>query len=300
MAVHLHDTAGPRGVGALDTAGPRGVGALDTAGPRGVGALDTAGPRGVGSFSTARAVAPITRSDERLLPVADELAPLLAQPGIVRGSVLATQGPGALTLATALAAEASRAGGWTAAVGLGRMGISAVAERGASLDRWAFVDQPGDAAAEVLNALIGSVDVILLAGSVRIAAAHSRRLRARLRERGTAVIEVTEPGPARQRQGNGFSPDVTVAVERAAWTGLGQGHGRLRARRAEVVAAGRGAASLPRRAVLWLPDSDGRITPVRGAISTERFDRPAPVDLSQAGVDSTGTDVTVLPQRRAG
>ena len=114
------------------------------------------------------------------------------------------------------------------------------------------------------------------------------------------MIEVAEPGPARQHHGNAFSPDVTVAVERAAWTGLGQGHGRIRARRAEVVAAGRGAASLPRRAVLWLPDSDGRITPVRGAMSTVGFDRPAPVDLSQAGVDPTDPSVTFLPQRRAG
>ena len=113
---------------------------------------------------------------ERLLPVADELAPLLTQPGLVPGSALAAQGPGALTLATAFAAEVSRAGGWVTAVGLGRMGVSAVAERGASLDRWVFVDEPGDAAAEVLNALVGNVDVILLAAGVRLAAAHSRRL----------------------------------------------------------------------------------------------------------------------------
>ncbi|WP_420444569.1 hypothetical protein [Candidatus Poriferisodalis sp.] len=243
--------------------------------------------------------------DERLLPVADELAPLLTQPGLVRGSVLAAQGPGALTLATAFAAEVLRTGGWVTAVGLGRMGVSAVAERGASLDRWVFVDEPGDVAAEVLNALIGNVDVILLAAGVRLAGAHSRRLRTRLRERGTVVIEVAE-GDAR---GVGaFSPDVTLTVERAAWTGLGHGHGRLRERRAEVVAVGRGAASLPRRAVLWLPDATGRIAPVCGAIDTVSWPAsswPAPADSSQAGISAagisgTGTDVVVPLQRRAG
>ncbi len=224
----------------------------------------------------------------RLLPVADELAPLLTQPGLVPGSALAVQGPGALTLATAFAAEVSRTGGWVTAVGLGRMGVSAVAERGASLDRWVFVDEPGDAAAEVLNALIGNVDVILLAAGVRLAAAHSRRLRTRLRERGTVVIETAGP-----RGVGAFSPDVTLTVERAAWTGLGHGHGRLRERRAEVVAVGRGAASLPRRAVLWLPDADGRITPVRGAIDTVSW--PA-----SSGHASADTDVVVPLQRRAG
>ncbi len=302
MAVQLRRT-----VDALDTAGPRGAGALDTAGPRGAGALDIAHAADIGH-------------SKRLLPVADELVPLLTQPGLVPGTVLVAHGPGALTLATAFTAEVSRTGGWVAAVGLGRMGVSAVAERGASLDRWAFVDEPGSAAAEVLNALIGNVDVILLAGSVRLAAAHSRRLRTRLRERGTVVIEVGASNTAGARgvgasntagaRGVGasnpagaFSPDVTMTVERAAWTGLGHGHGRLRERRAEVVAAGRGAASLPRRTVLWLPDANGHITAVRGAISTVSWPAqaaPAQNDISITDASGSGDDAVVPLQRRAG
>ncbi|WP_419864030.1 hypothetical protein [Candidatus Poriferisodalis sp.] len=274
MAVQLRHTAG----------------ALDIAGPRGVGALDITHAADIGH-------------DKRLLPVADELAPLLTQPGLVPGTVLAARGPGALTLATAFAAEVSRSGGWVTAVGLGRMGVSAVAERGAALDRWVFVDEPGNAAAEVLNALIGNVDVILLAGGVLLAAAHSRRLRTRLRERGTVVIEVGALGTAGARGAGAFSPDVTMTVERAAWTGLGHGHGRLRERRAEVVAAGRGAASLPRRAVLWLPDANGHITAVRGAIDTVSW--PAQVVSAQDGISIAGAsgsdDDAVVPlQRRAG
>ncbi|WP_419854202.1 hypothetical protein [Candidatus Poriferisodalis sp.] len=274
---------------------------------RAAGALDPAGPRGVGALDIAHA-ADIGHS-KRLLPVADELASLLTQPGLVPGTVLAAHGPGALTLATAFAAEISRTGGWVTAVGLGRMGVSAVAERGASLDRWAFVDEPGGAAAEVLNALIGNVDVILLAAGVRLAAAHSRRLRTRLRERGTVVIEAGASNPAGARgvgasnPAGAFSPDVTMTVERAAWTGLGHGHGRLRERRAEVVAAGRGAASLPRRAVLWLPDANGHITAVHGAIDTVSW--PAQVvsaqdGISMANASGSGDDAVVPLQRRAG
>ena len=100
-----------------------------------------------------------------------------------------------------------------------------------------------------------------------------------------------------------FSPDVTMTVERAAWTGLGLGHGRLRERRAEVVAAGRGAASLPRRAVLWLPDANGHITAVRGAISTVSW--PAQAASAQDGISiadtsGSGDDAVVSLQRRAG
>ncbi len=250
---------------------------------------------------------------DRLLPVADELVPLLTQPGLVRGSVLAVQGPGALTLATALVADISHAGGWVAAVSLGRMGISAVAERGASLDRWAFVDEPGDTTAGVINALVGNVDVVLLAGGVRLASAHSRRLRTRLRERGTVMISISEERAGSRGAGSGgsdsrgagsrgissggssaFSPDVTLTVERAAWTGIGQGHGRLRERRAEVVAVGRGAASLPRRAVLWLPDATGRIRTVSDAANSVN----RPVDAARSDtqrIDPTGsTDADVV------
>ncbi len=44
------------------------------------------------------------------------------------------------------------------------------------------------------------------------------------------------------------------------WTGPGDGHGRLLACRAEVIADGRGAAGRPRRQWLWLPAPDGTVT----------------------------------------
>jgi hypothetical protein len=56
------------------------------------------------------------------------------------------------------------------------------------------------------------------------------------------------------------APDLWLAVAASAWQGLGQGHGRLEARRVEVVVGGRGAAARERRASLWLPAPDGTIT----------------------------------------
>src|SRR6266508_1426416 len=53
-------------------------------------------------------------------------------------------------------------------------------------------------------------------------------------------------------------PDIRLAVTASQWEGLGQGDGRLEARKVEVAAAGRGAAVLERRAKLWLPSPDAQ------------------------------------------
>ena len=51
---------------------------------------------------------------------------------------------------------------------------------------------------------------------------------------------------------------LRVVVRR--WTGLGDGHGRLRACCAEVAADGRGKAVMSRTRWLWLPTEDGTVT----------------------------------------
>src|SRR5215217_8670975 len=64
-----------------------------------------------------------TLADERLLPVAPALEPLLPHPGLRRGSTVAVTRSAALALA--LVAGASAAGSWVAAVGLPDLGIVA-------------------------------------------------------------------------------------------------------------------------------------------------------------------------------
>jgi hypothetical protein len=106
----------------------------------------------------------------------------------------------------------------------------------------------------VVAALVDGFDVVLVAAGPRVRRrpADARRLAARVRERGTVLVAVGGDLPERSH--------VRLTVESGAWQGLEPtGPGRLSARRAEVVAGGRGEASRPRRAHLWLPSDTGRV-----------------------------------------
>ena len=107
---------------------------------------------------------------------------------------------GTTSLALALAAGASQAGSWVAAVGLGSLGLVAAAELGVALDRLVLVDDPGrDRAgwASVVAALVDGFDVVLVAaGSAGSRPADARRLVARVRERGAVLVAVGGDLPA--------------------------------------------------------------------------------------------------------
>ncbi len=80
-----------------------------------------------------------------------------------------------------------------------------------------------------------------------------RRLAARARDRGAVLVVAGDRVEA---------ADVSLAMVSAAWQGVGDGHGRLSARRVEVVAGGRGSAAQERWLSLWLPGPDGRVASV--------------------------------------
>ena len=191
-----------------------------------------------------------TLADERLLPVVPALQPLLPGRGLRRGTTVAVTSSAALALA--LVAGASAAGSWVAAVGLPDLGIVAAAETGIALERLALVPSPGARAwPTVVAAFLDAVDVVLVRSPPRLPAAQARRLAARARERGAVLVPFgawSQPA------------DLRLAVTASAWQGLGQGHGHLLARQAEVTIAGRGAATRERRFLLWLPSPDGTIT----------------------------------------
>ena len=198
---------------------------------------------------------------ERRIPVEEALAPLLTEGSIRRGTAVEVGGHGSMTLATALAAEASRRGSWVAAVGMADLGVAALAERGADLDRWTLVDLPagvGDsAAADVLGAAVSGFDLVLLGPAIRVAGATARRLLARMREHGTSLICAL--GRASANLATGLEPELRMMIEQTQWTGIDDGHGRLLARQARVTVAGRGAASRSRRILMWLPSANGRV-----------------------------------------
>jgi hypothetical protein len=201
-------------------------------------------------------VTPLVLARERSLPVLAALESLLPD-GLRRGSTLTVEGgAGATTLALAIVAAASAAGSWTAVVGAPSLGFLTAAEVGIAPERLLVIaEPPRDAWSTVVAALVDAVDLVLVSAR-RVAAPDARRLAARARERGAILVALPRAGAAWWPVG----PDVRLRVGPASWTGPeGGGAGRLVARRAEVLAGGRGAAARERRATLWLPGPDGAV-----------------------------------------
>lgn len=204
------------------------------------------------SVTSSTGFRPVVLAGERLLPVLEPLAPLFPGGGLQRGWVVSVGG--STSLALALLAGASAAGSWCAAVGMPSLGVAAAAEVGVVLERFPLVAAPTDAGewAWTVAALLDAVDVVLARPpAARLPDAVARRLAAKARQRWSVLVVA----------GGWTGADVRLDAGEARWEGVGEGHGRLRARRLEVVAGGRGAAARPRRLSLWLPGPGGGVHP---------------------------------------
>jgi hypothetical protein len=211
-------------------------------------------------------------ADAGILPVLPVLRDLLPRGGLARGSVVTVAEFGLLALA--LAAGASAAGAWCGIAGVPEAGVLAAAALGLDADRTLLVPDPGPAWAQVVASLLDGCELVLLRLPVRGASAqgarqppgpHGAQVRQRLeatlrRARGVLLVVGDWPGA-----------QVRLRVLSQGWTGLGDGHGRLRACCAQVAADGRGEASMTRTRWLWLPAEDGRIA------AADPADLPAPV-----------------------
>ena len=198
-------------------------------------------------------VRPVSLAGGRLLPVSPVLAGLLPGGGLRRGSTVAVVD--STSLALAMLAGPSAAGSWCAVVGVATLGLAAAAEAGVDPARLAVVPVPGRDWAAVVAALLDGLDVVAVRPPGRsVRAADARRLAARARERGAVLVPL----------GRWDGADVRLSVASSSWEGVEQGAGHLSARLVEVVAEGRGAAARPRRARLWLPSADGRVTSADG------------------------------------
>jgi len=185
------------------------------------------------------------------LPVLPALRELLPRGGLARGSVVAVAEFGLLILA--LAAGASADGAWCAIAGVPEAGVLAAVGLGLDAERTLLVPDPGHAWPQVVASLLDGCELVLLrppAGAPAPQAQVRQRLEATLR-RGRGVLLVAGDWPGAQ---------VRLRVLTQGWTGLGDGHGRLRACCAQVLADGRGEAAVPRTRWLWLPAEDGRVT----------------------------------------
>jgi hypothetical protein len=180
------------------------------------------------------------------LPVLPALGELLPG-GLSRGTVAAVGGWGLLCLA--LAAGASAAGAWCAVAGVPQLGVAAAAGVGLDPGRMLVVPDLGAGWPQVVISLLDGCELVLLRPPDRPSGGVRRRLEASLRRCGGVLVVAGDWDGAQAR----------LIVARQEWAGIGTGHGRLRARRVQVVADGRGAASRLRTRWLWLPGPDGSV-----------------------------------------
>jgi hypothetical protein len=187
-----------------------------------------------------------------VLPVLPALRDLLPGAGLRRGSVIQA-GPWSL-LCPALAAGTSAAGAWCAVAGLPQFGVLAAAGVGLDPDRTLLVADPGTGWPQVVASLLDGCELVLLCPPGRPSAQTRRRLEAAVRRAGSVLVVAGDWEGAHAR----------LRIARQEWEGIGPGHGRLRARRVQVVADGRGVAAQPRARWLWLPGPDGSVTAAEG------------------------------------
>ncbi|SHH53066.1 hypothetical protein SAMN05443575_4010 [Jatrophihabitans endophyticus] len=197
------------------------------------------------------------------LPVAPALRTILPD-GLRRGSTVSVGG--SLSLLFALLGAASTDGAWCALVGFPRVSAEAAREYGVDLGRLALVPAAGSGWTTAVGALLDAVDVV----AVRPPAGRGlvpgdvRRLAARARSKDAVLM----PFLAGSTAGSAWpAADVRLQAGEGVWSGIGSGTGRLRGRRVEVSAGGRGASARPRSAELWLPAPGGGVAEAPPAVS---------------------------------
>ncbi len=216
-------------------------------------------PPAPGVEALAERVRPTDLARDRRLPVLPALEVLLPASGLRRGTTAAVDArpgvAGATSMALALAAGASRAGSWVAAVGLGSLGLVAASELGVAFERLALVADPGRERAgwaSVVAALVDGFDVVLVAADCRLRAPDTRRLVARVRERGAVLVAVGGELPGER---SALRLTVTSSAVGGAGGGVGVPAGPAGDRRGR--GPGRGVPRAPGRAVAARPRRHG-------------------------------------------
>ena len=186
--------------------------------------------------------------------------PLLPDDGLVRGKAVSCGGAASMSLALALAVEATAGGAWLAVVDVPTFGLEAAGEFGIPLERVVRVDPPartaaksggvGDTWSELMAAVVDGFEVVITRVPQRLNPGLARRVQSRLRAREAVMIALGRPGSV--------SVDTELAADDPQWEGVADGWGYLRGRRVTVTSSGR-RVPRPRHASLWLPGPDGKV-----------------------------------------
>ncbi len=213
------------------------------------------------AFSTARpllsddlaaTLRPVTLAKSRVLPLGEPWRALVPAGGLRRGSTVLVQaqpGSGGLSLALSLVTEASTLGHWVAVVGVDDPGVVAIADLGVDLRRVLFVPRPRGAWAESAADLLDGVDLLVVRPPSRVAHGVARRLMDRVRERGTVLVVLCEPGAPWP-----LPVDLSFDITGSQWATSS----RLDARYLTVCVGGRGEAQRIGEHVVVLPNRRGR------------------------------------------
>lgn len=166
----------------------------------------------------------------RAFPAPLPIRALLPSSSLARGTSLSVTG--AMSVLTGLVAAASAAGHNVALIGQPRFGILAAVEQGASLDKIAFIPDPGDDPLTVASICLDGIDLVVTSLHGRaVAPTRGRALLARMRSQ--ASILVTTDG---RLQGT----DFTIESRPVGIDGITLGRGRVRAITIESSLYGRG------------------------------------------------------------
>lgn len=191
------------------------------------------------SLRVARAAAPhaeVERLRDRLHRMqAEPLRQPVPTPDVVRSLIQVRTG-GAYrvddqSLAVALVSATSAEGSWVGVVGVDDLGLEAAVEAGLDLDRAVVVPDPGPHWLEAVTALVDVLPVVLLRPPSRVDQRVAAKVSARLRKRAATLFV----------QGEWPGAEAQLWLQRTAWSGLGEGYGRLRERSA-LVGCRRGTA----------------------------------------------------------
>ena len=198
---------------------------------------------------------PVALAKSRMLPLGEPWGPLVPNAGLRRGSTVVVQaqpGLGGLSLALSLLTESSARGHWAGVVGVDDPGVVAIADLGVDLRRVLFVPRPRGAWAECAADLLDGVDLLVVRPPTRAGRVAARRLMDRVRERGTVLIGLVEPGAPWP-----LPADLSFTITQAQWATSS----RLDARYLTVHVGGRGEAARGAEHLVVLPNRKGRAGP---------------------------------------
>jgi hypothetical protein len=204
--------------------------------------------RGVSPQATSSRINELQQRVQRMQgsAISRSLESLPGLSGVIQlrtGEAYAVDSP---SLAMAMVAGASQAGEWIAVVGAPDLGLEAAAGFGIDLERTVVVPHPGELWLSVTAGLLDVATLVIVKPPMPVSAQQAERLKSRLRIKYAALV----------CWGEWPRSDATLTITESSWLGLGQGHGRLTARRV-VVSVRQGGPV--RRIPLWLPGVDQQI-----------------------------------------